>query len=213
MAKQRHEQEQAPAEQGNGAMPFALAEGAFGVVPSHVGTLNIVSADGTVVKLAKSDLQVKRTKRLRNKATGEEKVEEYDDWRFQAARTLPMPRTASTRDELIASLVEFMDNLTAFDAASEYVMPNGAVKRKAYTCLTDGSKEAKAVSAEQYLLDLVVEAHTLRNQKVMQTRLREMAEATIRKERGIEEPSKKVRVRKVSDQYEEVDDGADAVEA
>lgn len=172
---------------GSGA-PFVLEDGAWGEVESHVGTLNIERADGTTQKFAKSDLQVKKQVQYTNGNTAT-----IDTWRFTGTRYMPFPRAGADSD-VLGNLAAFVDALKGFDAASEFVLPNGRKGRKGYTLLVNSKGER--ISAEQYLYQLVVAAHTLASQKVMQAKLRDTAEKTLRAEMGIEAPVTKARVRK-----------------
>ena len=177
---------------------FALETGAWGPIESHVGTMNIEAADGTMHKFAKSDLQTKKTFKTQSGGTVERDV-----WRFAGTRNLPFPRAASNRDELVANIARFMDDLVAYDAADSFMFPDGRVGKKGFKVLVDSKGEA--ITPEQYIYGLLQDAHTLANQKVMQTKLRNAAEQTLRGEMGIEAPSKAIRQRKVTDQV--VDEG------
>lgn len=177
---------------------FQLQDGAFGKVDSHVGSLNINGADGSQTKFGKDELQVDKEFSTTSGGKVTKKV-----WRFAGSRYMPFPKASGNRDELIANIAQWMDALSAFDNASEFVLPNGKSGRKGYKLLVD-SKDAP-ITVEAYVYDLITAAHTLASQKVMQTKLRDNAEKVLREERGIAAPTKAQRAVKVEDGL--VDDG------
>jgi len=171
---------------------FQLETGAWGPIESHVGTLGIEAADGTTHKFAKSDLQTKKTFKTQSGGTVERDV-----WRFQGTRNLPFPRAAGNRDELIASIAKFMDDLVAYDAVDTFTFPDSRVGKKGFKVLVDN--KGNGITPEAYVYDLLTAAHTLANQKVMQTKLRDAAEKTLRQELGIDTPMRAMRTKKVTD--------------
>src|ERR1700676_423983 len=111
---------------------FQLQDGAFGKVDSHVGSLNITGADGSVTKFGRNELMVDKEFKTTSGGSVVKSV-----WRFTGSRYMPFPKASANRDELIVNIANWMDSLQAFDSAGEFVLPNGKSGRKGYRLLVD----------------------------------------------------------------------------
>ncbi len=174
---------------------FQLEKGAYGKITSHVGTLNIDNVDGTTVKVPRESLRTTKTFKVadeQGQLTGETRDEEV--WRFTGERNLPFPRASANRDELVANIAKWMDDLVAYDQVDVFTFPDGRVGKKGFKVLVDNKNVA--ITPEQYVYELLTASHTLANQKVMQTKLRDAAEKVLRGELQIDAPTKALRAKK-----------------
>jgi|HubBroStandDraft_3_1064219.scaffolds.fasta_scaffold302619_1 hypothetical protein len=85
-----------------------------------------------------------------------------------------------TRDELVAEFTDFLDAVTAYDAATQIQSPDGSrsVDRKYTIC--EGYK-----SPVDYVRHLIFDAHKLAIQKNLQPGLRAEAEITVMADMGL----------------------------
>ena len=180
----------------NGQSTFVLEAGAWGKVTSHVGSLDIDDANGTTHSFGKDNgMMAGKRKRVVVNGVPTGEVKEVIEWRFKGDRYVPFPRTASDMDGLIASISAFANDLVAYDAADSFVTPDGTKGSKKFKILVNS--KGVAITPAEYILSLLNKSHSLEGQqKVMQSKLRDIARATLASENNIVLPTGKVRAPK-----------------
>lgn len=207
----KHKESQEGQSVGNGIAPYRLEAGRTNRVESHLGTVVIKASQGNVTFDKAHGLMDDKYVIRDKKGTPRFNTR---GWRYFNRRPVPLPACQEaidearsfvkdgqrqiadnelpsvprTKDEVLAEIARYMDQLETFEAADEIVSEiGGQPQRKPYKIVTDNS--GKPCSVADFIMQKLCDAVRLHTQKLAQVTMRQRAEQELRAEHELAKPT------------------------